>query len=162
MKPQTFGLVSDSAIADFVNFINPIWRKLAAEKTPIIVKISTKNEDYSSAQRRLYMAWCTEFANHFGEEQKRVHHDMKRRYLINIYRRDDEGFAAMCDAIAALKDNDPEQHKAIGDGVIKLTSITKASKIQMSEYMDLFYKFAQKHGLTMKTPDDLMWLSDKK
>lgn len=155
MKPQTFGLVSDSAIADFVNYINPIWRKLAAEKTPIIVKISTKNEDYTSAQRRLYFQWCTQFSNHFGHEQEDVHHDMKKRFLIAIYYRDDPEFAKMCDAVKQLETSEPAIWQTIREHVIRETSITKATKEQMSEYMDKFFKFAQSQGLQMRTPDDL-------
>jgi len=157
---KTFGLVSDSAIADFVNYINPIWRKLAAEKTPIIVKISTKNEDYTAAQRRLYFYWMGQFANHIGSDKDDQHHDFKRRFLIAIYRRDDAGFAAMCDSIAKLKTSEPEEHRAIGEQVIKLTSITKATKQQMTQYLDEIFRFCAAQGVSLRVPDDLRYLRE--
>ena len=155
MKPQTFGLVSDSAIADFVNFVNPIWRQLAKDGTPIVIKISTKNEEITSAQRRLYWFWVGQFSNHIGNDKDDQHHDFKRRFLISIYRRDDAGFAAMCDSIAKLKTSEPEEHRAIGDQVIKLTSITKATKQQMTQYLDEIFRFCMKQGCVLSVPDDL-------
>lgn len=152
---KTFGLVSDSAIADFVNFVSPIWRKLAKEGTPIIVKISTKGEDYTSAQRRLYFQWCGQFAKHQGDDKDSIHHDFKKRFLIAIYRRDDADFNEMCESIAELKDSEPEQYKAIAEGVIKLVSITKASKVQMTEYLDQIFHFCMKQGCVLSVPDDL-------
>lgn len=159
---KTFGLVSDAAISDFVNFVNPIWRKLAKEGTPIIVKISTKSEEITSAQRRLYFTWCGQFAKHFGDDKDSVHLDMKRRFLIAIYRQDDAGFAAMCDAIAKLKDSEPDEYEAIGKHVIKLTSITKATKSQMSELLDNFFRFSVSKGLYLTCPDDLKFIREMK
>ena len=160
MKPQTFGLVSDSAIADFVNFVNPIWRDLAKNGTPIIVKVSTKNEEITNAQRRLYWFWVTQFANHVGNDKDEQHHDFKRRFLIALYRRDDAGFAAMCDSIAKLKTSEPEEFQSIGDQVIRLTSITKATKYQMTEFMDSIYRFCSAQGCGLRVPDDLRYLRE--
>jgi hypothetical protein len=155
---KTFGLVSVQSVNDFLAFIKPIWRQLAKDGTPIILKLSTKSEDYTSAQRRLYFSWITQFANKFGEYQESVHHDMKRRFLIRIYMRDDPDFNAMCECIAKLKTNEVEQYNAIREGVIKLTSITKATKVQMTEYMDLIYRFAASQGLALIDPEDLKHL----
>ena len=157
MKIETFTLSSAAQVNRLMDFLKLYWRESVKSKKYLIVTVKDKQEDISSAQRRLYFMWCTQFANKFGNEQSEVHHDMKRRFLINIYRRDDAGFAAMCDAIALLKKTEPEQAQAIGDQVIRLTSITKATKIQMSEYMDQFYRFAQTQGLWLTCPDDLKW-----
>ena len=157
---KTFGLVSDSAIADFVNLVNPIWRKLAKAGTPIIVKISTKGEEITSAQRRLYWHWVGQFSNHIGNDKDDQHHDFKRRFLIAIYRRDDAGFAAMCDSIAKLKTSEPEEHRAIGEQVIRLTSITKATKVQMTQYLDEIFRFCAAQGVLLRVPDDLRFVRE--
>lgn len=155
MRTETFTLSNAAQVNRLMDFLKLHWRESVKSKKYLIVTVKDKQEDISSAQRRLYFMWCTQFANKFGMEQPEAHLLMKRKFLINIYRRDDEGFAAMCDAIALLKKNEPEQAQAIGDQVIKLTSITNATKIQMSEFMDHFYRFAQDQGLWLQTPDDL-------
>ena len=129
-------------------------------KTPLIVRLSEKDEDYTSKQRRLYWMWIGQYSKNFGEEKDDAHLFIKRRFLINIYRRDDAGYAAMCDAIAMLKDSEPEQHRAIGEQVIKLTSITKASKAQMTELLDDFFRFTVSKGLYLKCPDDLKFIRE--
>lgn len=131
------------------------WRQAIADKKPLVVRLSNKQEDITSAQRRLYFQWITQFANHFGDDNDMVHHDMKKRFLIAIYYRDDPEFAKMCDAVKQLETSEPIIWQTIREHVIKETSITKASKEQMSEYMDKFFKFAQSQGLQMRTPDDL-------
>lgn len=160
MKTEIFVLKNAFEVNRLMSHLKPNWRKASTSNKPLVVTVSEKGEDYTAAQRRLYWSWMTQFAKHQGDDQDSVHHDFKRRFLIAIYRRDDAGFAAMCDAIAALKDNEPDQHRAIGEQVIKLTSITKATKVQMSQYMDSIYHFCIKQNCYLQVPDDLRFVRE--
>ena len=151
---QTFILKNVFSVNQLLTLLKTEWRK-NSDKTPLIVTVKDKQEETTTAQRRLYFMWCGQFAKHFGSDKDEVHHDIKKRFLINIYRRDDAGYAAMCYAIAKLKKTEPEQHRAIGEQVLKMTSITEANKTQMSEFMNEFFRFAQAQGLYLTCPDDL-------
>lgn len=155
MKTLIFKLSDTAQVNRLMEYLKANWRKAIKDGKPLIISVSEKDEDYTSKQRRLYWMWIGQYAKHFGEDKDDAHLFIKRKFLINIYRRDDAGYASMCDAIAKLKDSEPEEHKAIGEQVIRLTSITKATKQQMSEFMDQFYRFAQTQCLWLQTPDDL-------
>jgi len=160
MKEQIFVLATTFDINRLMTELKTTWRQAITDNKPLVVRLSNKDEQYTSAQRRLYFQWCTQFSNHFGHEQDDVHHDMKKRFLIAIYYRDDPGFAKMCDAVKQLETSEPIIWQTIREHVIKETSITKASKEQMSEYMDKFFKFAQSQGLIMRCHDDLKYLRE--
>jgi len=155
MKEQVFVLATTFDINRLMTELKTTWRQAITDNKPLVVRLSNKDEQYTSAQRRLYFQWCTQFSNHFGHEQDDVHHDMKKRFLIAIYYRDDPEFAKMCDAVKQLETSEPIIWQTIREHVIKETSITKASRLQMAEYMTLFYRFTEKNGLQMRTPDDL-------
>lgn len=160
MKAKTYTLKTVFDVNQLLTLLKTEWRKASTSKKPLIVIVSDNQEDYTSAQRRLYFKWCTQFAKHQGDDDKSIHTYFKKTFLIDIYRRDDAGFAAMCDAIAALRKTEPEQHRAIGEGVIKLTSITNASKAQMTEYLDKIYHFCVKQNCYLQCPDDLNYLRE--
>jgi len=160
VKDEIFTLKTEQDVNRLLTVLRTTWRKMTDAKTPLIVRLSEKDEEYTSKQRRLYWWWIGQYSKHFGEEKDDSHLFIKRKFLIGIYRRDDAGYAAMCDAIAMLKDSEPEQHRAIGEHVIKLTSITKASKAQMTELLDDFFRFAVSKGLYLKCPDDLKFIRE--
>lgn len=49
-------------------------------KTPLIVKISTKQEDRSTAQNRLYWKWLNEWSKHIGSDKDSEHFYFKRSF----------------------------------------------------------------------------------
>lgn len=162
MKSLIFKLSDTAQVNRLMAYLKENWRQAIKNGKPLIITVTEKDEDYTSKQRRLYFMWIGQYAKHFGEEKDDAHLFIKRKFLIGIYRRDDAGYASMCDAIAMLKDSEPEQHRAIGEHVIKLTSITKASKAQMTELLDDFFRFAVSKGLVMKCPDDLKFIREMK
>lgn len=160
MKTLIFKLSDTAQVNRLMEYLKSNWRKAIKDGKPLIISVSEKDEDYTSKQRRLYFSWMTQFAKHQGDDQNSVHSDFKKRFLIAIYRRDDAGFNQMCESIAALKESEPEQYRAIAEGVIRLTSITKASKSQMSEYMNEIYHFCIKQNCYLQTPDDLRFVRE--
>lgn len=127
-------------------------------KTPLIVKISTKQEDRSTAQNRLYWKWLNEWSRHIGSDKDSEHFYFKKKFLIGIYNRDDVEFAEMCQAIKQLKKNEKEEYEAIAQHVIRMTSTTKATVAQMSEYLNNIHDFCLVQGKYLEAPDDLKWV----
>lgn len=124
------------------------------------VVIQPENRKRSLATNRLYWMWVTQAANEWGDTKEGMHHNFKRRFLLKIYYRDDAQFAAMCDSIKALETLDLQKYRDISGEVINLTSTTKATDKQMSEYLDDIYRFCYAQGLFLLIPDDLAWVRD--
>ncbi|OJU86076.1 MAG: hypothetical protein BGN93_07835 [Acinetobacter sp. 39-4] len=157
MNQAVFPIPNHAQIAKVTNYLNLNHAKAAVEGKPLIVTISTKQIDRSSAQNRLYWKWLTQFADHVGSTKEEQHTFFKRKFLISIFNRDDAEYAEMCTAIAALKKNECEEYKAIADHVIKLTSTSKASVKQMNEYLNQIEAFCLMHGAKLLIPYDLEW-----
>lgn len=151
---QCFRLTDNVVLANCVQYLLATHEQ---SDKPLIVRISTQDEKRSLAQNRIYWKWCTQAANAWGDDKESVHFDFKRRFLLRIFYRDDSEYAQMCDALRALEKADIGRYKAIAPEVIKLTSTTKATTKQMTEYLDDIYRFCYVQGLLLETPADLEW-----
>jgi hypothetical protein len=117
----------------------------------IDIVIRNHSDDYTARQRALYWIWVSEIAEFRGEAKLQQHTELKRQFLVQIYRRDDPEYDAMITAVIATRD------KTIGRWVIQHTSITKAKKAQMYEYMtDIQHWAGVTLGLALTDPEDLM------
>ncbi|MFU8927543.1 recombination protein NinB [Acinetobacter puyangensis] len=154
---QTFVIKSFSDVMKVHSYLGQHHGKAAYESKPLVVKVGQKEEERSLAQNRLYWKWLQQWSKHQGTDKDSEHLFFKRQFLISIFNRDDPEFAEMCAAIKALKENEIAEYQAIADQVIKLTSTTKASVKQMTEYLELIDAFCLKHGVKLVTPEDLMW-----
>lgn len=156
-KPLYFRLTSDE-VRD--NCIKTMF--LAHQDSEEVLEVTIKPEikKRSLATNRLYWLWVTQVANEWGDTKDGVHYDFKRRFLLKIYYRDSNSFAAMCDSIKALQDLDLQHYDMIAAEVVGLVSTTKATDKQMSEYLDDIYRFCYTQGLFLLIPDDLAWVRD--
>lgn len=156
-KPLYFRLVNDE-VRD--NCVKAMY--LAHEDSDEVLEVILQPESRkrSLAQNRLYWEWLTQAANEWGDVKEGVHYDFKRRFLLKIYYRDSNSFAAMCDSIKALQDLDLQHYDMIAKEVVALVSTTKATDKQMSEYLDDIYRFCYTQGLLLLIPDDLAWVRD--
>ena len=102
--------------------------------------------------------WLGQIEKKTGQDKDSLHYEFKKRFLIYIYRRDDQEFAETCSAIAMLKQNECEEYRVIAEQVIRLCSTTKLSVKQMTEYLNYVHDFAvtQLH-VHLTVPDDLKW-----
>ena len=101
------------------------------------VQISEYKKDRSLAQNSLYWKWLTILAAEYGDSKDERHTYYKGKYLVSIYERDDEDYAAMIAAIRLVKKQGMgSEYQSIKNKVITLTSTTDASVKQMSEYLD--------------------------
>lgn len=82
---------------------------------------------------------------------------MKCRYLCPIFMRDDPGYAEMVSVLNDIKDIDG--YAELRDGVINLTSTTKASAAQFSEYLAKIERFCHGLGIVLRTDPGLYRLA---
>lgn len=121
---------------------------------PHEVVIRPKKRDRSMAQHRLYWGpWLTFLAGHTGENKEALHEDMKRRHLIPIFRRDDPDYNAMIMAVQRVPKG-PDLD-AIKKQVVRLTSTTKCSVEQFTEYLNAVEATALDLGCVLPHPSDL-------
>jgi len=158
MQKAVFPIQSHADIDKAVNFIDSNYAQAIESGKPLRVVIDRKQDDRSAAQNRLYWKWIGEIRKKTGQDEDSLHYEFKKKFLIYIYRRDDQQFAEMCHAIAKVKQSEPDEYKAIGEQVIRLCSTTKATVKQMTEYLGYVHDFAvtQLH-VHLTVPDDLKW-----
>jgi len=119
-----------------------------------VVDIKEYKELLSGRQRRLYFKWMGEIAEKLGDDKAGMHLFYKEKYLIDIYVRDDEGFAAMYESVRnvyrAGLHTDALQ---IRSEIVKRTSITDANTKQMSEYLNCIDVDATMKGCVLTIPE---------
>lgn len=158
MQKAVFPIQSHADIDKAVNFIDSNYAQAIESGKPLRVVIDRKQDDRSAAQNRLYWKWIGEIRRKTGQDEDSLHYEFKKKFLIYIYRRDDQQFGEMCHAIAKVKQSEPDEYKAIGEQVIRLCSTTKATVKQMTEYLNYVHDFAVTQlKVFLTVPDDLKW-----
>lgn len=126
------------------------------EETELLTGSKDLIED---AQRRLYWAWLTDMSKTKveamgGRIKEDWHWEMKLKYLVPIFIRDDSEFAEMYCLYDLLYSDD---ERTIGDREIikekflgKL-SITDATKEQATEYLRDIENFCRTNGIMLRT-----------
>ena len=158
MKKKTkalyFRLVSDE-VRD--NCVKALFMAQQSSEEVLEVIVQPESRKRSLAQNRLYHMWVSYFSQQTGASIDEVYTDFKRRFLLRIYYTADSQFAEMCDSIKQIKDMDLAQYDSISKQVINLTSTTKASVEQMTEYLKQIERFAYTQNVMLPIPDDLKY-----
>lgn len=158
MQKTVFPIRSHADITKVINYMHTNYTQAINEGKPLRVVIDQKQDDRSTAQNRLYWMWLGQIERKNGTDKDQLHYEFKKKFLIYIYRRDDQQFAEMCHAIAKVKQSEPDEYETIGKQVIRLCSTTKLSVKQMTEYLNYVHDFAVvKLGVHLTVPDDLKW-----
>ncbi len=158
MQKAVFPINSHADITKVINFMHTNYNQAINEGKLLRVVIDQKQDDRSTAQNRLMWMWYDQIGKKTGQDKDSLHYEFKKRFLIYIYRRDDQDFAETCNAIAMLKQNECEEYRVIAEQVIRLCSTTKLSVKQMTEYLNYVHDFAVvKLGVYLTVPDDLKW-----
>jgi len=161
MQKAVFPIQSHADITKAINYMHTNYTQAINEGKPLRVVIDRKQDDRSTAQNRLMWMWLGQIEKKTGQDKDSLHYEFKKRFLIYIYRRDDQDFAEMCDSIAKVKQSEPDEYETIGKQVIRLCSTTKATVKQMTEYLNYVHDFAVvKLGVHLTVPDDLKWCFD--
>ena len=111
-------------------------------KGHIDVIVREHMETRRAQQNSLLWMWLTEIGNATGETKERLHEVYKEKFLCYIFVRDDPEYAEMAMAIKAVKATSEAHYKALKREVVKLTSTTKCSVKQMSEYLSAIKEHA--------------------
>ena len=158
MQKAVFLIKSHYEITKSIGYLNTHHSNAIAEGKPLVVRIDQKQDDRSTAQNRLYWMWLGQIEKKNGTHKDQLHFEFKKKFLIFIYRRDDQEFAETCKAIAMLKQNECEEYRVIAEQVIRLCSTTKLNVKQMTEYLNCVHDFTVTQlGIHLTVPDDLMW-----
>jgi len=108
----------------------------------------------STAQNSLMWAWLSDMESsivneYAGNSVEWWHREMKYRYLCPIFIRDDPGYSEMVTVLNDIKDIDG--YEQLRDGIINLTSTTKCSVEQFSEYLGKIEKYCHERGISLRT-----------
>lgn len=156
-KALYFRLVSDE-VRD--NCVKALFMAQQSSEEVLEVVIQPESRKRSLAQNRLYWSWVNQWANHTGDSEARAHHIFKYKFLVTIFYRDDEQYAAMCDSVKVLKGIDRGHYDKIAAHVIRQTSTTDASVKQMTEYLDRVERYCYANDFKLTIPNELAWVRD--
>lgn len=119
----------------------------------IIIREAKK--DISAEQRGLYFKWMGIIGEEIGQTKDEMHYQSKERHLVPIFIRDDIEYSEMWSAMIAVRDAGmAKEADMLMRGIIKETSITRASVKQMAEYMNEIEREAAGLQIRLPHPDD--------
>lgn len=112
------------------------------------------------AQNRLYWKWLsamekTQVEQHRGHTAEDWAERMKADSLAKIYERDDQGYAETMQALRELYRHDPATSLRLVRGVVRLTTTTRASVEQFSEYLTYIDRFCAREGIRLPADPSL-------
>lgn len=150
---KQFLIVSDLARNAAINAVS----ELSASE-PHTVTISPSKRNRTAAQHGLYFHWVGCVANSIGEDKDAMHGQLKAMFLLPIFCRDDDEFSALYETVIdAVRRSAPNSDLAIRS-LRRETSITKASKDQMREYLDEIKRMCAAQNIHLTVPDQWGWL----
>lgn len=118
----------------------------------IVIKEHKRNR--SAEQNSLYWKWLTIIGDALGESKEDVHEQMKEKFLINIYERDNPDFAEMIQSLRAVyKQGMKTEAMALRKRIVALTSTTTATVAQMTEYLESIERHAVSLGIRLPAPE---------
>lgn len=113
----------------------------------------------SASQNSLLWGWYADMEKtpvneYAGNCAEWWHKEMKHRYLCPIFIRDDINYAEMITVLHDIKDIDG--YEQLRDGVINLTSTTKCSVEQFTEYLTKIERFCHDRGILLRTDPQIL------
>ena len=155
---HTFIVRTEGHLSSAVTYLLTNYQDAVKQGEPLHVHVTSKQDNRTVAQNRLYWMWLNQIAESTGNDKDALHYELKKKFLIAIYERDDQGYAEMCQAIKTLKQSQSEQYAAIAKGVIHETTTTKMTVKQFTEYLNAIHDYAlARLGLMLTVPDELQW-----
>ena len=128
---------------------------------PLVVRIDQKQETLSSAQRRLYWLWMTEYGKQRGLDKEEASAFFKYKYLSIIYNRDNVGeYPETFKVMRELKESGSTGYEPLRQFVSNRMSITEATTKQMAEFLTDIEMWCLKDGVRLTCPDDLKYLME--
>lgn len=113
------------------------------------------HKDRSAAQNSTYWLWNTVIGSSLGVSKEDVAEQMKDRFLVQIYERDDPDYAEMIQSLRAVWQQGMKKEALdLRKRIVSLTSTTTATVPQMMEYMTEIENFATEMGIKLPIPDE--------
>jgi len=120
------------------------------------LRVVAHKKNRSASQHRLMWLWNTIIGAELGESKEEVHERNKRRFLVPIYERDDPDYAGMIEAVREVHRHGMKaQAETMAKQVTVLTSTTKATVDQMTEFLNEIERVAASLGIMLPRPDDV-------
>ncbi len=122
----------------------------------------SKEDVRSAAQNRLLWMWYTDASKttvneYSGWTKEDWHFEMKKRFLVPIFERDDEGYALMLVSLRKVYSQGLKaEAEALFKHIVKETSTTQASAQQFTEYLNEIHRFCGVNGIWLRT-DQRLW-----
>src|SRR5690554_1134664 len=91
IEPVVFVINSFDGVGKAIAYMHRHHADACAQGKPLVVRIDQKQETLSSAQRRLYWLWMTEYGKQRGLDKEEASAFFKYKYLSIIYNRDKVG-----------------------------------------------------------------------
>ena len=162
LEPATFVIKSFEEVGRAIAYMHRHHAAACEDGKPLVVRIDQRQETLSSAQRRLYWLWMTEYGKQRGLDKEEASAFFKYKYLSIIYNRDKVGeYPETFKVMRDLKKSGSSGYEPLRQFVSNRMSITEATTKQMAEYLNDIEMWCLKDGVKLTCPDDLMYLREQ-
>ena len=159
LEPITLVIKSFEEVGRAIAYMHRHHAMACADGKPLVVRIDQKQETLSSAQRRLYWLWMTEYGKQRGLDKEEASAFFKYKYLSIIYNRDNVGeYPETFKVMRDLKKSGASEYEPLRQFVSNRMSITEATTKQMAEFLTDVEMWCLKDGVRLTCPDDLKYL----
>lgn len=150
MNQKTFIIRDRTVLKHLMAFLE------AQPEEPLLeVVVKKHQEDRTIKQNSLMWLWITVIGHELGWTKTDVHFDLRKRLLVPIYERDDEGYAAMINSIRKLYTKGFKQEATtMHNQIVKMTSTTSAKVKQFAEYLTDIERDMAGKGIILPHPED--------
>ncbi|WP_180008235.1 hypothetical protein [Acinetobacter sp. YH12238] len=158
LEPACFVIKSFEEVGRAIAYMHRHHANALSDGKPLVVRIDQRQETLSSAQRRLYWLWMTEYGKQRGLDKEEASAFFKYKYLSIIYNRDNVGeYPETFKVMRDLKKSGSFGYEPLRQFVSNRMSITEATTKQMAEYLNDIEVWCLKDGVKLTCPDDLKW-----
>ncbi|MCH7381621.1 MULTISPECIES: hypothetical protein [Acinetobacter] len=165
-----FPLTSYSEIAKVISYMNSHHSTAINDGKPLVVRISTKQDDRSAAQNRLYFKWLEQISQKTGNSKDDLHMFFKKKYLAAIYVANRQDTAEKHRALIGFRNvkqhfGGLERQKLDADYELLVDVFIRdhirsreASIKEFTAYLNKINIYAHRDlGVKLVVPDDLKW-----
>ena len=159
IEPACFVIKSFEEVGRAIAYMHRHHAAACEDGKPLVVRIDQKQETLSSAQRRLYWLWMTEYGKQRGLDKEEAAAFFKYKYLSIIFNRDNVGeYPETFKVMRDLKKSGSSGYEPLRQFVANRISITEATTKQMAEFLTDIEMWCLKDGVKLTCPDDLKYL----
>lgn len=162
LEPITLIIKSFEEVGRAIAYMHKHHADALSDGKPLVVRIDQRQETLSSAQRRLYWLWMTEYGKQRGLDKEEASAFFKYKYLSIIYNRDNVGeYPETFKVMRDLKKSGSSGYESLRQFVSNRMSITEATTKQMAEFLTDIEMWCLKDGVKLTCPDDLKYLREQ-